>query len=636
MTLYIKAINSLSWGKLNQDKSMLIKSDWKSIAQAMLPMIRMTNPFKQIGELEVSNRVNNGCKLNEFSYVVENSSDRLRAQNSVRIFKSVGNLKVNDNVTKWNSGNPDYRKVWGFGRLVVRNFTSFSEIRKESSPKANLQSLLSGEENVKLGLYNLKLKGQNFIKTSQKVTGLSSFLSNPIYLATCYRKIWLEKETIASGLNKITFDSIDERWFLSTSKKILNGSYRFSSYGKESIPKSQDSERSFAISNLEDKIIQEAIKILLEILFAEQFHTCSHGSKPSKNRYTALADVKLKMKSARWFIKGDLSKCYDQIDHNLLVSKINRVVKDQPFVDMIYKIIRRSYKVNNDNARFPKIGISQNSALSPILFNIFLHDFDSTLLQTTNFSESKKQKINSICGSNTNQNSNILVSPAGNENPRKIAYIRYADTFLVGIKGSKKDCVLMQKYILDWFKDVSKLNLSLEKIKISHPVSDDIEFLGCKILVSKYKGERITRRGKETLIYLSINAPIDKIISNLAANGFCKVNGNPISVGRFIHKPLHKIIRSYKKLEREIFNFYSSTTNYIRVVPRIHYILKYSCALTFASKLKLKTLKKVFSRFGNNLTITSEDNKIIENYQTPGYQRFRKSKIHQKTKNVSA
>jgi hypothetical protein len=68
---------------------------------------------QQAGESEVSNLINSNydCKLSELSYIVESSPDRLRTRNSIRIFKSVGDLKVNDNVIKWNSGNPDYRKL---------------------------------------------------------------------------------------------------------------------------------------------------------------------------------------------------------------------------------------------------------------------------------------------------------------------------------------------------------------------------------------------------------------------------------------------------------------------------------------------------------------------------------------------
>lgn len=77
----------------------------------MLPMIRMTNPFKQIGESGVSDQLKIDCQLSEDLYVVKSSQDRLRTQGSVRTFKSVGNLRVNNNVILKNSGDPDCRKI---------------------------------------------------------------------------------------------------------------------------------------------------------------------------------------------------------------------------------------------------------------------------------------------------------------------------------------------------------------------------------------------------------------------------------------------------------------------------------------------------------------------------------------------
>lgn len=632
--LYIKAFGLLIWSQFVQDNSMPKKGDWKSITQAMLPMIRMTNPFKQLGESKISDQVKIDCQLSEDLYIVKSSPDRLRTQGSVRTFKSVGNLRVNNNVIFKNSGNPDYRKIRGFGGLVVRNFASFSGTRKKSSLKADSQTMLSGVDTVKSGLNNIELQVQNFLETGTKVKGLSNLISNPHYLRASHQKIKSAGGATTSGLSKTTLGSINEEWFNIISRSINNGEYKFESTRRKPIPKPQGGERPLGIPNPRDKIIHEAIRQLLEIVFERQFMEESCGLRVNRSCHTTLNDIRLKMGSSRWFIKGDISECYDKIDHNLLVGKIEKVIEDQPFIDLIYKLLRSGYGYNKDKIYRSSIGIPQGSVISPILSNILLHDFDTAIQKlVNNFEISKRKRSNPdytemIRKIGVNRELNIYPGMKDDQNFKRMKYVRYADDFLVSIVGSKKDCVIIRKLISNILETDFKLNHNLDKTKIFHAVTDGAYFLGHKIRISdinKHKTKYLHKDGRKILARVvsrpMLDAPIDKIVGKLAEKGFCKKNGNPTRNGRFIHEPLQNIIRSYRELERGLLNFYGTASNYGRVSARIHYILKYSCALTFASKLKLGTLKKVFSKFGKNLTILYEDKKVLASYPTPSYKK---------------
>lgn len=74
-------------------------------------------------------------------------------------------------------------------------------------------------------------------------------------------------------------------------------------------------------------------------------------------------------------------------------------------------------------------------------------------------------------------------------------------------------------------------------------------------------------------------------------------------------------------MERGILNYYSLATNYSKLAGKIHYILKYSCVLTIASKMKLATKKKVFKKYGKDLNILNEKKKIIACYPTIDYKK---------------
>ena len=88
------------------------------------------------------------------------------------------------------------------------------------------------------------------------------------------------------------------------------------------------------------------------------------------------------------------------------------------------------------------------------------------------------------------------------------------------------------------------------------------------------------------------------------------------------------MIEHYKMVERDILQYYKLANNYGRVAARVHYILKYSCALTIASKMKLTTLRRVFNKYGKNLNIRNESGEIITSYPTVDYRRPKKFTIN--------
>ena len=209
---------------------------------------------------------------------------------------------------------------------------------------------------------------------------------------------------------------------------------------------------------------------------------------------------------------------------------------------------------------------------------------------------------------------------------KRLRYIRYADDFLIGIAGSKKDCEIIRTEIAKFLKEQLDLSLNMDKTRITHAREDSASFLGYKIHItdpSKYQQRYICRGPEYKLTSITtrpiLDAPLKKLVDKLAKAGYCRQSGKPRSRGRLIHEPLQEIVEKYRSLERGIINYYCMATNYGRMAARIHYILKYSCVLTIARKMKLKTAKKVFRTYGASLVIKDSEGNLITSYPPISY-----------------
>ena len=129
--------------------------------------------------------------------------------------------------------------------------------------------------------------------------------------------------------------------------------------------------------SLRDKIVQEGIRILLNVIFEKDFRKSSHAFQTDKSCHTALNQIRLECGEVNWFIEGDIDQQYPSIDHGILVGLLREKIQDEPCIDIIYKYLKVGYGESKEEKRIPmKIGLAQSGLISPILYNIYMHSFD--------------------------------------------------------------------------------------------------------------------------------------------------------------------------------------------------------------------------------------------------------------------
>lgn len=475
-------------------------------------------------------------------------------------------------------------------------------------------------------------KLEQLIKDSKSNSGSSlgikqvDIIGDVDILVAAYNKVKSNPNT--KGSNNITQDGINWNWFDKTVSDIRTGRYHFIPTRRQDILKPKGGTRPLGIVSPRDKIVLEAMRMIQEAIFEPTFSTFSHGFRPGKSSHSAQNDIKMKFSSVHWIIEGDISKCFDTIDHKILMNIISKRIKDQIFIDLLWKALRAGYITFDKVFHSTDVGAPQGSIISPIMSNIIQHELDKWIeKQMDNFNKGTKRKANpeytKLIRSHVSKaertrriahihRNNIRSLKGNDENFKRMYYVRYADDFLIGISGSKEDAVTIRQHLAEFLFDNQNMALSMEKTKITHFLSP-VKFLGVDIkntVFTKYPRRYIVRKGIKKLVTFKTRpqqlAPISHICNKLVANKYAKLRGKivvPTRVGRLIHYPIYMIIDHFTSMLKGLVNYYTFTNNFTKFKARMYYQQKYSCAQTICSKMKLRTQRKTFHKFGPDLKV---------------------------------
>lgn len=513
------------------------------------------------------------------------------------------------------------------GRRRVHSTTRIC--RKEPSLSSLKVSMLAGIDYQK-ELEILKSR----LDKGEKANNLSRIMSDPAFLVACWVRIRSNSGSNTPAFGN-TLDGINEKWFEKTASLMRKGGYVFAPARRTHVSKPNGKLRPLTIPSPRDKIVQEGMRFLLELIFEPSFLESSYAWRPGRGCHDALNGIRIKCKAVSWYIEGDIDQQFPTIDHSILISLIREKVEDQAFIDLIFKYLRIWYGEKANSVGPTRIGLIQGGILSPILANIYMHPFDEWVenVLKKRFDKGEKRLKNKEYWKQYAKNgrlakNKLLRSTVANDpNWKRLWYFRYADDFIIGIDGSKQDAINVREEVSQFLINRLKLSLNITKTLITHAETASAKFLGYKIHRTPLSKMpiRVDKKGRKSRIVPRpvLDAPISKIVEKLIDKKYVKRNGRPTKNGRFINLELFQIVNHYKMVERGISNYYSLANNYGNLLARVHFLLKYSCALTIASKMRLKTLKGVFRKYGKNLRVKSA--KGFVEYPAPSYKRPSKS-----------
>ena len=272
----------------------------------------------------------------------------------------------------------------------------------------------------------------------------------------------------APGPDGITIEQFPETFhdiWPQLRQQLLEGTYRPSPARRKSIPKPDGSQRHLGIPNVLDRLIQQAVLQILTPIFDPEFSESSFGFRPDRSAHQAIHLVQTHIRAGyRWCVNMDLSKFFDTVQHDVLMHRVGRKVRDKRLLRLIGRYLRAGVMLDTDFHPSTK-GTMQGGPLSPLLANILLDDFDKEM-------ESRGHR-----------------------------FVRYADDFLVFTKTEKAAARVfgsVERYL------TTKLKLVVNHDKSSFQKTEATEFLGyCfrgfggKLSVSDKNLKKFKRRVKE-------------------------------------------------------------------------------------------------------------------------------------------
>jgi group II intron reverse transcriptase/maturase len=171
---------------------------------------------------------------------------------------------------------------------------------------------------------------------------------------------------------------IKEHW-ASIKTKLLEGKYNPSPVRRVEIPKPDGGIRLLGIPTVQDRMIQQAIAQVLNKIYEPIFSESSYGFRPNRSAKNAIIKSKEYINEGnRWVVDMDLEKFFDKVNHDILMSKLEKKIKDRRLLKLIRKYLQSGVFINGIKISSEE-GTPQGGPLSPLLANIMLDDMDKEL-----------------------------------------------------------------------------------------------------------------------------------------------------------------------------------------------------------------------------------------------------------------
>lgn len=403
--------------------------------------------------------------------------------------------------------------------------------RSETDPKAefdNLYNLLTKGDLIYQAIEKIKLNlgsstagidGRTLDKiTSTEIESISTALSMGSYKFSPIKRVFIDKKLQNQEMNKIAQELARKGELTKEKMKELG-------------------MRPLGVPTFSDRIVQEVIRLVLDAIYEPVFEKIdfNFGFRPGKGCHDAIVKLEEKAKSVYQAIEGDIEGAYDNMNHDVLISILGKKIKDKKFLALIRQGLECGIFFAGTTSN-SELGVTQGSIVSPLLFNIYMHEFDKFIQDTILAKEQQKNQEEGRLPISINPKYNYLSKKksllrfTGKAQPLKTAYlehgkdsdqyqtakqtymrvrgeykkldkqqksikssrnykkqlirtfyVRYADDWIILTNGTKEYASQIKEEVSDFLMNNLKLRLSPTKTKVTDIRKTHARFLGFQL-----------------------------------------------------------------------------------------------------------------------------------------------------------
>ena len=442
-----------------------------------------------------------------------------------------------------------------------------------------------------------------------------------------YGRIYSNQGATTKGTTAETVDGMSLAKIDRIIDELRYERFRWTPVRRVNLPKSNGGTRPLGLPTWTDKLLQEVIRMILDAYYEPQFSDRSHGFRPGRGCHTALSNVVDYWTGVRWFVEGDIQGCFDNIDHDVLLSVLGEKLHDNRFLRLLKYLLKAGYIEDWKYGRTLS-GTPQGGVVSPILANIYLDRLDKFVenvlipahtrgtarqknpawTRLKNRAAYYRKKGDFTLATQLRKQMQHLpsVDPL-DPDYRRLRYVRYADDFVLGFSGPKADAEQIRESLGTFLRDSLKLELSKEKTLITHATSQAARFLGYE-LVNQHANDQLDSNGKR-----KVNGRIGLRVPAKVIEQHCHAymsNGKPVRRTGFHNDEDYTIVSRYQAEFRGIVQYYLLAYN-VSHFGRLQWVMGKSLAQTLANKHKT-TSAKIFRRYKSTVQTAHGERACLE------------------------
>ena len=441
-------------------------------------------------------------------------------------------------------------------------------------------------------------------KRGLPLEGVYRQLYNRDLYLRAYGRIHRNNGAMTPGVTAETVDAMSLEKIDGIIAALRREAYRWSPARRTHIPKNGGKKRPLGLPTWSDKLVQEALRLLLDAYYEPRFSDHSHGFRQEHGCHTALREITQRWRGVKWFIEGDIKGCFDNIDHKVLLTMLSENVQDNRLLRLVSNMLKAGYM---EDWRYDDTlsGTPQGGIASPLLSNIYLDRLDrfveETLLPIYNRGDRRrndpeyKAVINAARRAGdrgdhrkaTRLRQQAQTMPSRDpEDPdfRRLWYVRYADDWLLGFSGPRHEAEEIKGLIGRFLRETLRLELAETKTLITHARDTAARFLGYEVVALHADGKHDHRGQRIINGLIRLKVPDDVIVEQ--CRRYMR-NGKPVHRPERLHDDDFSIVSQYGAEYRGFVLYYLLAFNAHRL-RRVHHVMRISLLGTLANKHKTR------------------------------------------------